>query len=246
MEQAEAAAYCARDRLSLAAHEPDLARRRQLMKVAVEFALRSVTISWGTPTTKPERLWELFGEPISALLPSEIRTMVAGLRTDGCDELMTAGQAAAAVEAILELRDAGPPSTWSPPPRCRVGWSGLSPSERHVLHDALRAATAMVAGAQLWLFGSRATGTATENSDYDLCLIVPDTVPTSLHGMAVGNICSAVRSHGARTDHHLVVASSFDNPTDEDRVLVTEVVSYGFRVPPSGGIDPRAESVPLP
>jgi hypothetical protein len=127
VDQAEAAECCSRDRLSLAVDEPDPATRRDLMRAAVEFALRSVTIGWEAPASKAQRLWELFDDPIAALVPSEVRLLIDELRREGSVELMTAEQAAAAaVEAVLELRDSGPPSTWSPPTRCRVGWSGLS------------------------------------------------------------------------------------------------------------------------
>jgi hypothetical protein len=243
VDQAEAAEHCARDRLSLAEHEPDLGKRLRLLTTAVEFALRSVSIGWGFPTSKPQRLWELFDDPIAALIPSDIRLLLDGLRPEPYGELMTAEQAVAVVETLFKLRDAGPRSTWSSPARSPVGWSELSPTERDVLHHALQSATAIVAHAELWLFGSRATGTAAEGSDYDLALVVPDDVPPPLRGIAMGEVWSAVHHHGARTDHHLVLASSFKNPTDEDRALVIEIKSYGLRVPSPDAPLPNASEV---
>ena len=77
-----------------------------------------------------------------------------------------------------------------------------------------------MADAELWLFGSRSTGAAAEGSEYDLALVVPHIIPPTLGRMAMGEVSSVVRRHAARTDHHLVLAFSFNNPTDEDRVLV--------------------------
>jgi predicted nucleotidyltransferase len=113
------------------------------------------------------------------------------------------------------------------------------------LQDALRSAAAVVADAEFWLFGSRATGTAAETSDYDLALVVPDDLPLPLRGMAMGEVWSAVRRHGARADHQLVLAPSFMNPTDKDRALVSKIKSYGFRVPVSVDPGPSAQAVPV-
>jgi GNAT superfamily N-acetyltransferase len=64
-------------------------------------------------------------------------------------------------------------------------------------------ANATTTTAEGWLFGSRAIGTAAEDSDYDLALVVPDDVPPPLRGIAMGEVWSAAHHHGARTDHHL-------------------------------------------
>ena len=168
-------------------------------------------------------------------VPPDTRELLDGLRRELLSELMTAERAAIAVGAVLELRHVDPPSTWSPPISTRVSWYGLTQIERVVLQEALWAATAAVDGVELWLFGSRATGTATEDSDYDLVVVVPDDVPPPLHGRAMGDIWLAMdRGRGVRSDRNLVLASSFKDPVDKDRVLVLEVRAYGFRVPPPG------------
>ncbi len=70
VDQAEAAEHCAWDRLSLAADEPDLAKRLGLLTAAVEFALRSVTIGCGA--------WDQAGRPRGAEPQPEPLTAVSG------------------------------------------------------------------------------------------------------------------------------------------------------------------------
>jgi hypothetical protein len=78
-----------------------------------------------------------------------------------------------------------------------------------------------------------ATGTAKESSDYDVLLILPDGTPDWMRARAMGDVWSLGQRHGVEINREQFTASSFDDPTEEDSVLVSEVLSFGFRVPPA-------------
>jgi hypothetical protein len=118
--------------------------------------------------------------------------------------------------------------------RSPVDWADLDQVERAFLLDAHAAAVAIVTGADLWLFGSRATGTATATSDFDLLLVVPDDTCEALRGRAMGEMSMAARHHGVEAHREVMTASSFADPLPEDRVLTAEVVAYGIKIPSTG------------
>lgn len=93
--------------------------------------------------------------------------------------------------------------------------------------------TAILPDAELWLFGSRATGEAEADSDYDLALIYPDVTPEGLVGHVMGELWSLGRDRGVQLDRQRITASSFANPTVQDRSLVSQVTAFGFPIPPS-------------
>jgi hypothetical protein len=49
----------------------------------------------------------------------------------------------------------------------------------------------------------------------------------------MGDMWSLGQRHGVEINREPFTASSFDDPTKEDSVLVSEVLSFGFRVPPA-------------
>lgn len=232
MDQVNAAAFCARDRLSCAAAESEPTRRAKLLTVAAEFALRSVTLAWGVPSTKPKRLWTFFDEHVVPLLPEDCARRVGALRHDAQCEASTHDQASSDLDAVIELGAAGPPQGWSAPARELVGWPSLTVVEREVLREAWRTVRAILPDAELWLFGSRATGEAEADADYDLALIYPDVTPDGLIGHAMGELWTLALRRGIQLDRQRITAGSFADPTTQDRVLVSQIRSFGFRVPP--------------
>jgi len=238
VDQVNAAAFCARDRLSCAAAESEPTRRAKLLTVAAEYALRSVTLAWGAPSSKSERLWAFFDEHLASLLSEDTARRTGALRPGAEGEAPTADQASADIAAVIELGVAGPPQGWSAPVRDRLGWSNLGAVEREVLCDAWRTVTTILPDAELWLFGSRATGEAEADSDYDLALIYPDVTQERLVSLAMGELWSLGRHRGVQLDRQRITASSFADPTDQDRALVSQVTAFGFPVPPPAEAEP--------
>jgi predicted nucleotidyltransferase len=120
----------------------------------------------------------------------------------------TADQASADIAAVTELGVAGPPQGWSARARDRLGWSGLGAVEREVLRHAWWIVTSILPDAELWLFGSRATGEAQPDSDYDLAVIYPDVTPEGLVDLAMGELWTLGRQRGVELDRQRITASS--------------------------------------
>jgi hypothetical protein len=195
-----------------------------LFKRAVEWAIISVMTTWGAPVAKPERLWEQLEAPIGPELPPDAQLWFRRATQAPEADAELANEALFALESLFELRASGPPRGWSPPERHPIGWSALDQTEQGVLRDTERCATNIVPGAVLWLFGSRATGTANDCSDYDVLLILPDGTPDWMQAQAMGDMWSAGQHHGVEINREPFTASSFDDPTEEDSVLVSEVL----------------------
>jgi hypothetical protein len=207
------------------------AKARHLNR-AVEFAIRSVLVSWGTPTAKPIKLWNAFDEYLHPMLDQA--TVDWATRASACeaamaDELVDARKGH--IDAIVGLGGFTPQANW-PSARSSVGWPGLEETDRAFLTEAVTQVQAVVPGVSLWLFGSRATGTARSDSDYDLMLVLPDGLSDTMRGQAMGEVWSVATRFDVKLDHHHITATTFPEPDDSDDVLLYyEVRTTGFDIP---------------
>jgi predicted nucleotidyltransferase len=58
------------------------------------------------------------------------------------------------------------------------------------------------------LFGSRATGLARPDSDYDLLVILPDDIDPYVRALIMSHLRDMVRETGAAVDHEFVTVST--------------------------------------
>ena len=232
-DQAEAAAMTALVRLSEAAAHPDLAIRAGMLAVAAEFAIRSVAVAWGNPVTKPRRLWTFFNEAVAPSLPSEVSRLVTALQRDSSAETPSIEEAAAGIKAVLGLRDTDPPPNWSSRQRARLSWVDLGDVQREVLSEARQVLIMCVPGAEMLLFGSRATGEAGPDSDYDLALVLPDNTPDRLRESAMGELWRLGQRRGIELNREPFLLKEFEDPPSINRDLVREIKDYGIAVPAS-------------
>lgn len=82
---------------------------------------------------------------------------------------------------------------------------------------------------EIWLFGSRARGTATVDSDWDLLVVVPDELaPTGFDDpMAVWNVKHGT---GVRADVVVCRASEFDEDRATHNTIAYDAAVEGVRV----------------
>ncbi len=92
-------------------------------------------------------------------------------------------------------------------------------------------AQALCPGATVILFGSRATGLARPESDYDLLLILPDDIDPYVRALIMSNVRDMVRETGAAVDHEYVTVNTWQNPPPGARILVEQAKSQGIEVP---------------
>ena len=207
------------------------AKARHLNR-AVEFAIRSVLVSWGTPTAKPIKLWNALNEhfhPMLAETTVDWVTRVSACEAAAADELVDTRNGH--IDAILGLGSFTPPADW-PPARSSLGWAGLEEADRAFLTESVTQVQAVMPGVSMWLFGSRATGTARSDSDYDLMLVLPDGLSETMRGQAMGEQWSVARRFDVKLDHHHIAATTFWEPDDSDDVLLYyEVRTTGFEIP---------------
>jgi uncharacterized protein len=81
----------------------------------------------------------------------------------------------------------------------------------------------------VWLFGSRARGTAEPDSDWDLLVVVPDAVAES--GATDPMVAWDLRMRaGVRADVIVCAASDFDDAKSVPNTLAYEAFHFGRRV----------------
>jgi hypothetical protein len=115
---------------------------------------------------KADKLWNEFGDPIAGLLGPEVTTQVQQVRAVRAVLAATLLSAAGAnLEVIIRLAQNNLPTGWCPPERSSLG---LPADSREFPAAALSSARIFVPAAELWLFGSRATGTNRDDPDFDL------------------------------------------------------------------------------
>ena len=79
----------------------------------------------------------------------------------------------------------------------------------------------------IWLFGSRARGTADAESDWDLLVVVPDTTAERLtHDLLAG--WELARRAGVRADVIACAARDFDDDANVTNTLAYEATHFGM------------------
>jgi uncharacterized protein len=142
------------------------------------------------------------------------------------------GICAAVVDRLEALAGSPPPAGWSPPPvPASIGWAALSGADQQLLTRVRQGAQALWPEATVILFGSRATGLARPESDYDLLLILPDDIDPYVRALIMSNVRDMVRETGAAVDHEYVTVNTWQNPPPGARILVEQAKSQGIEVP---------------
>lgn len=150
-------------------------------------------------------------------------------------DLSTAiGACDAVVDHMEALAKAPRPQGWSPPEvPPSIGWEALSHADQKLLTSVRQRAQALCSDARVVLFGSRATGLADQNSDYDLLVVVPDDIAPDTRAHIMDAVQRTVRVAGAVPDHQYVTESSWQDPEPGSRILVEHAKRSGIEVPPS-------------
>jgi hypothetical protein len=215
--------------------------RAASLRRSVEYAMRSVLLSWRRPAANADKLWSaiaLIGprlDPEVALWTQQVR------RCDVRSVPLLLSGADAGLTAILHLATAEPPAGWPPADHVgRLHWVHLPATDRQFLLAALDAARGHVPSAGMWLYGSRAKGCAAADSDHDLLLVVPDGTPNRSRWNALAAVRSAAATYGVTVDPQWMAQSVFEDPDPEgDTLLCFEVRAYGMEVPSLPAADAR-------
>jgi predicted nucleotidyltransferase len=138
------------------------------------------------------------------------------------------------INSIIALTMTEPPENFGARP-APLRWYELPIKDRTFLQDAASRAANFAPGSDLWLFGSRATGEAKDDSDFDVRLIAPDDIPEQFQRLARAEVWLAAKDHAVRIDREsieVIVRSEFDTPDlQKDVLLIFEIKNYGLRVP---------------
>ena len=79
--------------------------------------------------------------------------------------------------------------------------------------------------------GKRPTGTNRDDSDFDLLLILPDTVPGESGRTGDGQAWLTAQTRGHVVDHQKIAAATWSEPDVVNATLVNEVKRFGVRAP---------------
>jgi len=234
----EVAFAFARNALIQASREPRWTQvAGRLLTAALEYAVQGVFIAWGFPVLAP-KVRRYFDPSMTAhLQPADAEVIRAVWNDAGRShadlDLSTIIDVCAAVVDRLEaLAGSPPPAGWSPPPvPASIGWAALSGADQQLLTRVRQGAQALCPEATVILFGSRATGLARPDSDYDLLLILPDDIDPYVRALIMSNVRDMVRETGVAVDHEYVTVNTWQNPPPGARILVEQAKSQGIEVP---------------
>lgn len=209
----------------------------RLLTAALEYAVQGVFIAWGFPVLAP-KVRRYFDPSMTAhLQPADAEVIRAVWNDAGrshadLDLSTIIGICAAVVDRLEALAGSPPPAGWSPPPvPASIGWAALSGADQQLLTRVRQGAQALCPEATVILFGSRATGLARPESDYDLLLILPDDIDPYVRALIMSNVRDMVRETGAAVDHEYVTVNTWQNPPPGARILVEQAKSQGIEVP---------------
>lgn len=195
-------------------------------------AIRAVLTAWGRPAAGA-KIWSGLTDWLATSLDPNVLhwvDMVRRVDPELVDQLL-APPAHDYLESILRLISSEPPPGWEPRPP-PLEWRHLPVNDRAFLVEAAARAAGVVPGAELWLFGSRATGEARTDSDYDLRIVLPDDISDAARGLVMGELWVAGQENGVTTDRDTFSRSEFDSPGAQgDVLLIYEVRTFGLRVP---------------
>ena len=120
---------------------------------------------------------------------------------------------------------AGSPARAHAPPRDARG----APIDLHPVQSLLDRIVSSWHPREIWLFGSRARGTAAANSDWDLLVVVPDELaPVGFDDpMAVWNVKQGA---GVRADVLVCRASEFDEDRETHNTIAYDAAVEGVRL----------------
>lgn len=236
-----AAFHMARDRHAHAAQQPSWTETfGRVLARSLEFAVQGVLISWGHPVA-PSKTHEPFETLLAAHLPTTDTALIQLIwTTEGSanvkpETATTITDSAAIIGRLEHLANTPAPPWWSPPPTpAPIGWADLDPAEQDVLRQALSRARNWCPQARVILFGSRAKGSAQQDSDFDLLVILPDDFDDRIRGQIIGDLYTLGTSLGVTIGREAVTQSAWNNPTPADTVLLDQVKAYGIEVPEEG------------
>lgn len=120
---------------------------------------------------------------------------------------------------------AGSPARTPAPPRDARG----APIDLHAVQSLLDRIVSSWHPREVWLFGSRARGTAAADSDWDLLVVVPDELaPAGFDDpMAVWNVKQGT---GVRADVLVCRASEFDEDRETHNTIAYDAAVEGVRL----------------
>jgi predicted nucleotidyltransferase len=120
---------------------------------------------------------------------------------------------------------AGSPARAPSPPRDARG----APIDLHAVQSLIDRIVSSWHPREIWLFGSRARGTAAADSDWDLLVVVPDELaPVGFDDpMAVWNVKQGT---GVRADVLVCRASEFDEDRGTHNTIAYDAAVEGVRL----------------
>jgi predicted nucleotidyltransferase len=242
VDQVTAAFALARNRLANAAQQPAVnVQCGRLLARALEFAAQGVLVAWNFPVKVP-KVQQYFDSILAVHMDPDdaelVRTVWAteGMPRPGLNLGNVVVACTGVVNRLETLAGSPPPSGWAPPPvPPSIGWAGLSIEEQQILTRARECAQSICPQARIVLFGSRANGTGTPGSDYDLLVLLPDDVDQSTRSMIMGDLYSLAHQLGVEFDREHVSLSTWHNPGPPSRVLVDRAKAYGIEIPDPNG-----------
>lgn len=211
-----------------------------LLAWALEHAACAVFMAWGEPHAPEKKMHPSFDDRLAPVLSQGVVQFVQlvwereGQGRPGAhvQQLLTACRRA--IDYFTGLATNPPPAGWEPLPIPEpVGWDGLCDEEREFLLEAQAAAAQLIPGVRLVLFGSRATGTARPDSDYDFLFIFPDRTEDWLRGQSRGSASSLAMGLGIKLSIESASAEEWLNPPEVSRPLIERVKATGIEIPSS-------------
>ncbi len=204
---------------------------------AFENAVCAVFMAWYDPYKPEKKMHQPFYERLSPLIDQSAVTIIRFVwerEGQGRPDLDVATLLAAcgkAIDHLDALANGDPAQGWQPRPIPEpVGWDGLAAGERSFLTAAMTAARSWVSGVRLVLFGSRAAGTSSPTSDFDVLFIFPDGTSDELQRQAIGEVSVLARRRGIELDAPKSTAAHWEHPAEVSRPFIERIKKSGIEV----------------
>lgn len=228
----------ARNRLIVASRETELTSlARGLLARALEFSVQGVFVAWGFPVSA-QKVQRYFAADLAPYLHPDVAVFIQSV-WENEDNSYPVPDPRPHIAACTDIADqlealagAPPPAGWSSPrqDQSSIRWAGLSLADQQLLTRVRQGVQAICGEARVLLFGSRATGLAGPEGDYDVLVIGPDDTTQETRALIMGDVRRVVMEAGGVPDQHFVTLSIWQDPGPGSWTPVT-AKKYGIEVP---------------
>lgn len=208
---------------------------------ALEFAVAAVFVAWGYPKKASPKIHDAFQEKLAPMIDQDCARGIQfiwdseNIGQNETDFKQLIDICKMLISYLAKLTEGMPPPGWIVPEMpAPLLWDELDIETRDFASQALTYGRISAPTAEIILFGSRASGHARPNSDYDLLFVCPNDIADSDYHQALGRVSSFATESGVDVDLNEIREENWLDPDEPNELLVDIVRLTGVKVPSQG------------